>query len=735
MKPNIEDIRVFKKFFHGSKPTVFQTYSKTKQGGSNFHGKLSRTNMQKLLSANAEGYEVAMLINYSDTGGRRNKDIADVNALFVDFDGLDTTPEMILDLPVKPHLVTETSPGNFHAYWKINDCMLDDFAFLQCRLATKLSGDPSVTDLCRVMRMPGTINWKRGKPFLCKIVYIDIDAKPIGLDFEDIMGLYVESEAERVIAENADNCNCWDSNLTNYRSKLQEALNKISSDPYQTWLNVGMAIHSDNSTSIGYNIWTNWSKKSKKFDEKHQKRVWKRFKSNGGITIKSIFWLANNLSGKKSLTYDESTLCDYFAESASTTLRFNRVSKSWYEYDGVIWKKDNAAPLRRVRMFIKDLIRTSKDKEQISIKRFSTAAQYNSLVKHAELIDTFSIDYNVFDKSPLLFGVADGVIDLAHGIHEVSKPSYFITRSSKIKYDSSAKCPIWKKFIRQVVQGDKELYRFIQRALGYSMTGDTNLQLFFVAIGSGSNGKGVLMRTVMKIMGDYAKSVAPNLLTTAYSGNANGPSDALANLYGSRLTICTELPTGKRFDEAFIKQYAGGDEITARPSYGDVFTFKPEGKLWISTNNFPEISATDEAMWRRIKPIPFNAKFTGANVDHKLEEKLVAEYPGILNWLKVGARDYLNFGLGSCDAVDRLTTKMRHDADSVLSWLDECCITGSNLSSPAGLTYDSYNEFMKNQHKKPHSINVFKLKLEEKNFLHFKKKTGNVWSGFKVKPN
>lgn len=734
MQPNISEIKQFKRFFHGDNPAVFQMYSKKKGGGRFIYKKLIASVIEQLLQANDDGFEIAMLINHSDTGGRKNEDIGNINSFYVDFDDKKITLENILNLPVKPHLVTETSPGNYHAYWLVDDCCLDVFPVIQYQLAVKLGGDTSVRDPSRVMRVPGTTNWKRDKPFLSRIVYIDENAKPVRRNFEKLMGLENESEAKRAAGDKTENGHCNDCNLKAYRSKLKEALNKVSSDPYHDWLKVGMAIHNDDSTSIGYNMWTNWSKKSKKFDEKVQKKTWRAFKINRGLTIGSIFWLANKSASKKALKYNESTLSDFFSQTANATLRFNIINKSWYEFDGVIWKKDNSAPNRRIRNFIKDLISVYKDDEKSNIKNFATVAQYSSLTKHSELIDEMSVDYELFDKNPLLLAVGNGVIDLNYGAYQRSKPSYYLTRASKVIYDEEAKCPIWVNFLKQVVKGDKQLYKFIQRALGYSITGNTDLQLFFVAIGSGSNGKGVLMRTVTKIMGSYAKSVAPNLMTSAYSGNANGPSDALANLHGCRLTICTELPSGKRFDEAFIKQYAGGDEITARPSYGEVFTFKPEGKLWISTNDLPEISATDEAMWRRIKPIPFNAKFTGTDVDPKLEEKLIAEHPGILNWLISGARDYSNFGLGSCKAVDNLIQKMRHDADSVLSWLDECCITGIDLISPAGLTYDSYDEFMRNQHRKPYSSTVFKIKLIEKGYIHSKKKTGNVWSGFKVKP-
>jgi putative DNA primase/helicase len=326
--------------------------------------------------------------------------------------------------------------------------------------------------------------------------------------------------------------------------------------------------------------------------------------------------------------------------------------------------------------------------------------------------------------------VKNGVINLRTGIFRPAVAEDYLRRKANVEYSEMAECTTWKTFMRSITCEDRELYKYIRRALGYTLFGNANLQLFFLAIGSGGNGKGTLMRTVQKIMGDYATSVAPNLLTSAYSGNVNGPTPALAKLYGARMVVCSELPTGRKLDDAFIKQYAGGDEITARATYGDVFSFTPEGKLWLSANEPPEIRANDEAMWRRVKPIPFNAKFEGGRRDDDIEKKFIAEYPGILMWLVRGAQDYAASGLGTCSAVERLETRMQQDADSILAWLSERCVQKVDSETQSSSAYDDYLDFMRKIRRKALSPSAFRTGLEYKGVHHKRKKNGNYYKGF-----
>jgi putative DNA primase/helicase len=739
MKTNPDDMRKFKAFLHPNIKAHYQTFSKnpepTKRSGHIFK-KWTKETKAELTKANLERMEVGMMINRGPS--RNSKSITEIVALFVDCDDKKMTVDQLLALKVKPHAIVETSPDNFHGYWLIKDCEVAQFKLVQKALAKSLGTDPAVCDPCRVMRMPGTINWKCDKAFLSKLVHIDDSAERIAInDFINQMGLDIIAPAAS--SKKAETTTSADLSTVPKRvpklspamyARVKKTIDSVLADDRSLWLRVGKTIHSADSTERGYNLWTDWSKKSSKFNADVQNKQWREFDVNGGLNINSLFWFVNQNRAGKNSPFDEMSIADLFAETVKHHLRYDRANKSWFYFSGVVWKEDAQAPLRIARGFIEGMSQGEADND--SVKRFRSTAGLKAIVANAELLDKLNISAQEFDRDPNLFAVENGVINIVTREHRKAKPEDYLRRQAKVKFDPDAICPHWMDFLRSGTQGDQELHAYIRRALGYTMFGHANLQHFFMVIGSGGNGKGVLMRTIKTLMGDYGQNVSPNLMTSAYSSNANAPAPALANLHGARMVICTELPTGRKLDDAFIKQYAGGDEITARQNYALAFTFKPEGKLWISTNEVPEIRAADEAMWRRIKPIPFNRKFKGDDVDENLEQKFGPEFPGILRWLLIGGQDFSKNGLLSCTAVEELEAKMRKDADSVHAWKSECCIEDADEKTQAGLAFKSYSDFMRTSRRKALNPAAFRARLMEMGFKHKKSSQCNFYVGFRL---
>lgn len=732
--PDEKAISKFKHFFHGKEEAIFQIYSKNEhlnKKSEHFKGYLNSTNKSKLITANQDGFEVAMMISNSKGNGRGASDIIGVTALFADFDDGNMTAEHLLELPIEPHLITESSPGKFHVYWLIKDCEVDEFKPVMKALAQKLGSDTNVCDLPRVMRMPGTINWKYEKPFKARIVHLQKNAEPIPLSrFIKKMCLNVESPTHSKEFNSAPVANSQ--KLTkSMTERIEAALDSLPSDDRDNWRSVGMAIHSVDQTENGYNLWNSWSQKSKKYDEDDQRKNWEEFRVGKGINIETLFWLANRAKYGSDNSLDEMSLATYFADRFKDELRYDRDNRTWYHFTGVVWKNDAQAPVRSVRKMVHDLCQAEKESPtNDSIHRFRSSSALKGVVSHAELLDELQITTQEFDKNPNLLAVKNGVIDLASGEFRDATAADYLRRQANVEFDAAAACPVWHTFVKSVTKKDRSLYEYIRRCLGYTLFGHADLQIFFLAVGSGSNGKGVLMRTSKNLLGDYAESVAPNLLTSAYSGNANAPSPALAKLFGARMVICTELPTGRKLDDAFVKQYAGGDEITARHGYGNAFSFKPEGKLWLSTNQVPELSVSDEAMWRRLKPIPFQATFTGGDVDPKLEDKLANEYAGILNWMLKGSISFAENGLGTCPAIEKMEEELRKEADSLFAWISECCVKKSQAITQSSLAYDSYRAFMRHFSRNPLSQQAFRVGLEERGFQHKRGSEFNFYEGF-----
>jgi putative DNA primase/helicase len=738
MKPNPNDMRRFKTFLHPNIKACYQTFSKdpklTNRSRCIFK-KLTKETNAELIKANLERMGVGMMINRGPD--RNSKSITEIVAVFVDCDEQKMTVDQLLALKVKPHAIVETSPDNFHGFWLIKDCEVAQFTLVQKALARSLGTDKAVCDPSRVMRMPGTINWKPDEPFLSKLVHIDDNAERIAIDdFINQMGLEINTPAasSKKAETTSDDLPAAPKRAsklsTTMYTRIKDAIDPIPADDRWLWFRFGMAIHSADSTDRGYNLWTEWSKKSSKCNADDQRKHWNKFKANAGVSIRTLFWLANQYKRDKNWLFDEMSIAELFAETVKHNLRYDRANETWMNFSDVVWKKDPQAPFRIARKFINDLSQGEAGND--SLKRFRSTASQRNIVAQAQLMDEFSISTDAFDRDPNLFAVDNGVINIATRERRKAKPEDYLRRQAKVKFVPKSQCPNWMKFLHSVTQGDQELHAYIRRALGYTMFGHANLQHFFMVIGSGGNGKGVLMRTIKTLMGDYGQNVSPNLMTSAYRGNANAPTPALANLHGARMVICTELPTGGKLDEAFLKQYAGGDEITARHNYGQAFTFKPEGKLWLSTNEVPEIRAGDEAMWRRIKPIPFNQKFNGDDVDENLEQKFEAEFPGILRWLLIGAQDYSQNGLGSCAAVEKLEAKMRKDADSVYAWKSECCIVDADEKVQASFAFKSYSEFMRTSRRKALNHAAFRARLVEMGFKHKKSNRCNFYVGFRL---
>jgi putative DNA primase/helicase len=237
----------------------------------------------------------------------------------------------------------------------------------------------------------------------------------------------------------------------------------------------------------------------------------------------------------------------------------------------------------------------------------------------------------------------------------------------------------------------------------------------------------VMMRAVRRNLGEYTTTVAPNLLSGAYSGNPNSPTPALAALDGPRLLLCTEGMDRRNFDSAFMKQLAGGDPFTARSPYGGQFVFTPIGKLWLSTNSLPHIDSTDDAMWRRLEILPFDAEVN--EVDDTLSEKLAAEASGILNWALEGAKVFIDKGMPKCAKVKKATSAARKSGDSVASWLQASCKLKEGGKTQASAAYASYKTFTAKNGQYPLTIQQFPLAMFAKGIVKKSASSHNYYLG------
>jgi putative DNA primase/helicase len=273
-----------------------------------------------------------------------------------------------------------------------------------------------------------------------------------------------------------------------------------------------------------------------------------------------------------------------------------------------------------------------------------------------------------WDKDPWIINTPAGIIDLRSGDRRDARPDDYCTHMTGVAPGGA--CPRFLEFLRTITGGDVELQDYIQRCLGYTLTGITREHALFFGHGTGANGKGVLIKTIASIMGDY-HSTAPIETFTA-SATDRHPTE-LAGLRGARLVTATETEEGRRWAEARIKTLTGGDEIAARFMHQDFFRFTPAFKLLITGNHKPSLRSVDEAIKRRFHLWPFAVTIPEAERDPDLADRLKTEWPGIFDWLIEGCMEWQEHGLAPPQAVLDATSKYLEAEDAGAAWIEECC--------------------------------------------------------------
>ena len=285
----------------------------------------------------------------------------------------------------------------------------------------------------------------------------------------------------------------------------------------------------------------------------------------------------------------------------------------------------------------------------------------------------------------------------------------------------TAECPLWMDFLSDVTAGNEELIRYLQRAIGYSLTGLTTEHCMFMLWGTGRNGKSTFLEVIHHLMGEYAKAAHMN--TFMVQQNEGIPND-LAALSSARFVSATESDEGKRLAESKIKQITGGDTITARFLHKEFFEFKPQFKIWLGTNHRPTIYGTDEGIWRRIRLIPFEVYIPDGKVDEKLTQKLISEASGILNWALQGLEEYRLHGMMEPDIVRATTDEYRAQQDWMTRFLEEDTEPSLMDDVPARKLYEKYVDWCQK---------TGEFKLKEAKFAEGMKQKG--WQSKRKKKN
>jgi putative DNA primase/helicase len=405
----------------------------------------------------------------------------------------------------------------------------------------------------------------------------------------------------------------------------------------------------------------------------------------------------------------------------------------WLVWNGLCWEIDQTGEIeRRAKATVMSIYQEAADAPEHLRERLAkhaigsqSAARIAAMIKLAESELAVRCVASDFDTHDWLLACANGLLDLKTGILGPPRRDFLLTRAIPVAYDPNARCPMFLDFLDRIFDGNDKLIAYIQRVIGYVLTGSTGGQCMFVLYGSGANGKSVLLNTLRAMLGDYARNAAPETFLQQQQERIR--SD-LARLAGCRLVSTVELDEGRRLSEALVKQITGGDVITARFLNKNEFEFTPRFKVLMATNHKPIIRGTDYAIWRRIRLIPFAITIPEAERDPLLTEKLTAELPGILTWALDGCMDWQTSGLQEPDEVHAATNAYRSEMDVIGLFLDDTCVFGAHMQVACAALYAAYTRWCEESGERPVTQRRFGGQMSERGIDRVRGGTPQVWS-------
>ena len=408
-------------------------------------------------------------------------------------------------------------------------------------------------------------------------------------------------------------------------------------------------------------------------------------------------------------------------------LRYEAAMGKWYGWDKTVWQPDEILAVFAIaRAMLREEAAEAKGKMTADLKSARTVAAVERLARSDPRAAATT---DQWDADDLLLNTPAGMIDLATGACQPHDPARYCTKLTAASAEGD--CPRWRQFLHEVTGGDEDLSNFLRRMAGYAATGLIREHALFFLYGTGGNGKGVFLNTLVKLLKDYA-TVAPMEVFTE-SATDRHPTE-LAMLRLVRLVVSQETEEGRRWAESRIKAITGGDPISARFMRQDFFTFEPKFKLMVAGNHKPRLRNVDEAMRRRLHMVPFVVTIPAHKRDKDLAAKLQAEAGGIMAWIVAGAREYLEMGLAPPSSVTEATSDYFGAEDLFGQWLEDSTKRGPKLWGPSGMLFAAWKRYAEAANHRPGDQRAFANRMEGAGFEPGKSsaKGGRYWSGLEL---
>jgi putative DNA primase/helicase len=675
-----------------------------------------------------------------------------VNCLFSEYDAKDFPggkPAILArlkELPIFPSAVFD-SGGGYHCYWflrdtvTVNDGNRADMVALQAAWVTLTGGDKPAKDLARVLRVPGTRNMKpEYGPDFPTVALVQWTGVLYDLaDFELLTAGLVAVKAPGTNGAAHFQPSTWGGSDLETVAAALNFVNPWAID-YAEWVAVLMAIHAEFGMT-GLSMAAAWA--DGKDGEVESKFLSFKPSGNGSgrVTLGTVFHLAEKHGWQRPQAavhlapVDAAPWPEVFEEPADFGADVPAAAiptaggdvlltegadddgnsrcvaalypgqflhcdaLGWLAWDGVKWGSGAESVLdEAIKATLKTRRLAAVAAEREAIVKAATPSARRVRDARFMLGSLLSAPVESFDGPAHLLNCQNGVVNLATGELVAHDPrAHRFTYAVNAEYNPKADRGEWLAFLRQTIGADDDMLRFVQMAVGYSLTGETQEESLFYVHGPARSGKGTFAETLLALLG------APLALAADFSTFTEQKNDvqnfALAALRPARLVIASESERYTALNPAKIKNLTGGDSITAAHKFKDAFTFRPRFKMWLFSNWPVNVDVDDDAAWYRLRVIPFPNSHAGKE-DKSLKARLRSgpALSGVLAWAVKGAKMWYALGsrgLVTPEAIDKATRAQRDALDFVQSWLDETCVMGPGLWVSNELLYQSYGAWCK----------------------------------------
>jgi len=609
--------------------------------------------------------------------------------------GLDTWRTYLPDLGANNTPTVATPTGGFHYFYKAPNAALEQGN-------NKLGKGVDVKGAGGYVLAPPSIHPDTGTRYEWAPGY--------GLDSASVLPLppVFVKKLERKPRTKKASTPATSSDFDNAKDALQH-LSPERCEEYQMWVEVGMALSPLGAP--GFDLWDDWSQGSTKYDTDECVSKWRTFDPSKGRGLGSLFRWATDDSGglwhvKRAETEEvshpngltDTTNAERLVERFGHRLRYV-YEWGWLAWTGKRWERDTTGVVvrcakRTARSYYTDAAEaTDKDVAKAyadHAHKSQSARAIKAMVDMAQSELPVLAEIDDFDADPWILNCLNGVVDLRTGQLSQHEPTNMITKLAPVVYNPNATSPILTRYLEDTTKDNADFARYLQRACGYSLTGDTSEECFFLVLGPAATGKSTLVEAMLAVLGDYG--VKSSFSAFLQLNSRGGATPELAHLRGARLVAAVETAKGAHLNEPLVKEMTGGDTLTVRELYKPPFSFKPTFKLWLAANDAPTMTDTDTGLWRRLQRVPFEHEI--AHRDPNVKARLCTDAgPAVLAWAVQGCLAWQAEGLSPCEIVQAKTSALRAEFDPLAEFFSEQCIIGGEYEVDAQELRSAYEEW------------------------------------------